>query len=107
MAKYCSNCGNEIDENAIVCVKCGCAVNDSKPAAKEKTPFAAIILGILGIIFAWLFALAGHVLSIIGIVIGAFEYKRTRKMHGLVLSIIGELCAIASSVLGVIISLNM
>ena len=24
--KYCSNCGAEIHENAVVCVKCGCAV---------------------------------------------------------------------------------
>lgn len=24
---YCSNCGAEINDNAVVCVKCGCAVN--------------------------------------------------------------------------------
>ena len=23
---YCSNCGAEINDNAVVCVKCGCAV---------------------------------------------------------------------------------
>lgn len=26
---YCSNCGAEINDNAVVCVKCGCAVNKS------------------------------------------------------------------------------
>ena len=26
---YCKHCGAEINENAVVCVKCGCAVNDS------------------------------------------------------------------------------
>lgn len=24
---YCSNCGAEVNENAVVCIKCGCAVN--------------------------------------------------------------------------------
>lgn len=26
MAKFCSNCGNEVNENAVVCLKCGCAI---------------------------------------------------------------------------------
>ncbi len=26
MSKFCTYCGNEIHENAVVCVKCGCAV---------------------------------------------------------------------------------
>ena len=28
---FCSNCGAEVNDNAVVCVKCGCAVN--KPAS--------------------------------------------------------------------------
>lgn len=28
---FCSNCGAEINDNAVVCVKCGCLVN--KPAS--------------------------------------------------------------------------
>ena len=28
---YCSNCGAEINDNAVVCVKCGCAVNKQIP----------------------------------------------------------------------------
>lgn len=28
---YCSNCGAEINDNAVVCVKCGCAVNRPVP----------------------------------------------------------------------------
>lgn len=26
MARYCTNCGNEVNENAVICVKCGCAI---------------------------------------------------------------------------------
>ena len=26
---FCSNCGKEIDDKAVVCIHCGCAVNNS------------------------------------------------------------------------------
>ena len=29
---FCSNCGSEINDNAVVCVKCGCAVEKPKSA---------------------------------------------------------------------------
>lgn len=52
MAKFCSNCGNELQENAYVCLKCGAKVgeqpvsrvNDVNPNAKSK--MAAGLLGI-------------------------------------------------------------
>ena len=28
---FCSNCGAEVNDNAVVCVKCGCAINN-RPA---------------------------------------------------------------------------
>ena len=102
MAKYCSNCGSEVDNNAVVCIKCGCAIQkDTSPTpVHTETPKTGLVLGILGIVFAWLFALVGHVLSIIGIIVGIKEYKATNKMTGLILSIIGEICAIFSSIIG-------
>ena len=77
-----------------------------QPPAKpvDNSPKAALILGILGIVFAWFFAFVGHVLSIIGIIIGAVELKKTRKPAGLIVSIVGETCAIASSIIGFLIS---
>lgn len=27
---YCSNCGKEIHDNAVICIHCGCAVNKPK-----------------------------------------------------------------------------
>ena len=33
MARYCTYCGNEVNENAVVCVKCGCAI----PQANNQT----------------------------------------------------------------------
>ncbi len=35
MAKFCSHCGNELNEDAVVCIKCGCAApNNGSNAAK-------------------------------------------------------------------------
>ena len=31
---FCRNCGNTINENAVICVKCGCAISSS--SAKQK-----------------------------------------------------------------------
>lgn len=108
MAKYCSNCGSEVDENAVVCVKCGCAIQkeennyNNNPIVNTTNPKTSLILGILGIVFAWLFAIIGHALSIIGIIVGIKEYKATNKMTGLILSIVGEVCAIFSSIIGAV-----
>jgi TM2 domain-containing membrane protein YozV len=35
---YCKHCGAEINDNAVVCVKCGCAVNDSFYTEKVLDP---------------------------------------------------------------------
>ena len=52
MAKYCSNCGNELKEGADICLKCGKIINSNinnqritDPNAKSR--IAAGILGIL------------------------------------------------------------
>lgn len=104
MARYCTHCGNEVNENAVVCVKCGCEISEipthSSQCNKKTQISTSEILGAIGIVAAWLFALGGHVASIIGIVLGIKEYKETEKMTGLILSIIGEVCSIFSSIIG-------
>lgn len=109
MKKYCVHCGNEVADDAVVCMKCGCALSVQKTdtvETKKKSP-ASLILGILGIVFAWFFALAGHVLSIVGIVLGIKEYKANGNMSGLVVSIVGEVCAIISSIIGAVVGAVM
>ena len=112
---FCNRCGNEIPNDAAFCNKCGNAVNVNGPIynrpvynnqpvyqAPPQTQ-VALILGIIGIIVAWLFALAGHILSIVGIVKGIKELRETNRCAGLIVSIIGEICSIISSILGVLI----
>ena len=114
MKKYCTHCGNEVAEDAVVCMKCGCALSvqkndttETNTADTKKKSKASLILGILGIVFAWVFALVGHVLSIVGIVLGIKEYKVNGNMSGLVVSIVGEVCAIISSVIGAVVGAVM
>ncbi len=68
---------------------------------KSNTAVAPVILGILGMIFAWLLAIVGHALCIMGIVLGVKEYKEKGKSVGMVISIIGEVCAVISSIIGI------
>ena len=110
--KYCEKCGKELLDDAVVCVGCGCSVgggtgkpaNDVKsaPVESKKKGSGAIVFGCIGIIGAFLFALIGHIASIIGIVLGIKEYRKSGKMTGLVLSIVAEVCCILSSIIGAV-----
>ena len=53
---FCSHCGAEINDQAVVCVKCGCAVASRTIADPDKSPkdwvttlLICIFLGSLGI----------------------------------------------------------
>ncbi|MBE7028144.1 MAG: hypothetical protein E7407_03815 [Ruminococcaceae bacterium] len=43
MARYCTHCGNEVNENAVVCVKCGCAIPQTAAQSGQVgyNPFAS------------------------------------------------------------------
>lgn len=104
MAQFCTHCGKEVADGATVCMNCGCPI-PQKPVAKQKQNSnvqLSLVLGIIGMVAAWLFALIGHITSIIGIIIGVREYKETNNELGLVLSIVGELFSILSSIIGAI-----
>ena len=37
MAKYCTKCGKEISEDAVICVNCGCSVNATSNASDSNS----------------------------------------------------------------------
>lgn len=41
--KYCTHCGAEIADEAVVCVKCGCAVESQKPAVRDHSTLDTVI----------------------------------------------------------------
>lgn len=70
MSKFCSNCGKEINENAVICVNCGVAVNNMV-SNKKKTPgkglgIASMVLGIIAIFYGMISILMSTVLLMAG-----------------------------------------
>lgn len=70
--QYCTNCGHKIDSGAKFCPNCGYEVNKpiqqyqaAKPAA---TSSSALVFGILGIVFVFIFIL-GFIFSLLAVVL--------------------------------------
>lgn len=49
MAKFCPNCGAELDENSDVCLKCGKIIKNKKGKSKLAAGLLGIFLGAWGI----------------------------------------------------------
>lgn len=45
---YCQNCGKKIDENAVICVGCGCAIKNKG----KGRGIASMVLGILSVLYS-------------------------------------------------------
>ncbi len=58
---YCKNCGSEIDDQAVVCPKCGVLTEGHKQGLEPKTNTMAII----GFVMSFILAIAGLICSII------------------------------------------
>lgn len=87
---------NELEHPSTHTYVEGMPVDANKKPESRKVQIS-FVFGALGIIFAWIFPVIGHIVSILGIVIGNKEGKETGKNIGLYVSIIGELFAILSS----------
>lgn len=80
--KYCSSCGAEINEGAVVCVKCGCAVEtNSAPERKLKTNKGLVKYILLSLITLGIYGLVvmSSVSSDINTVASRYDGKKT--MH--------------------------
>lgn len=74
--KYCSKCGSQIEEDAIICPNCGRQVEALKQEESSGLSVAALIFSILG---GWL----GLVLDIIGLCTLKDERNKRRCKIGL------------------------
>lgn len=75
---YCKNCGKQIDDKAVICPHCGVATDEyalnAQPAVQTTKTNG--------------FAIAGFVLSLIGISLGYYTFDLV-PLLGLIFSIIG------------------
>lgn len=71
MAKFCTNCGKQLDENATLCLNCGVFVNNNintnNKEKKKGLPTWAIVLIVVGC------AVILPLLAVVGITVIAFE----------------------------------
>ena len=85
--KYCSHCGNQLVDEAIICPKCGCPTdmfNNPNRSYNQNTPNAPAAeqlsaLSIVGFIFAFLVPIAGLICSIIAHKIAVTENNLRTK----------------------------
>lgn len=113
--KYCAKCGNELMDEAVICTKCGCAVQQistTAPAEKNKLisvssdknsvcSWIPLVFGILALVdavlfvlnyvaYLWYFDVAGiSVYPLLGIITSIKYFKgenRTYSILGLIFS---------------------
>ena len=115
---FCLKCGKEIDDNAMRCPYCDCPTENAgeaidtttiDPSIKSAKSFgiAAIVLGAIGIIWAWLIAIFGWVLGGVGLALALVgrnknPLEKTCKA-GLILSAITLGSSLINSIIGIII----
>lgn len=74
--------------------------------APEGYGTTALVLGIVSIVGAVLFAAVGWIAGIIGLIFGILYVRGGGKRTGLILSIIGLALSLISSILGVVLFAN-
>ena len=86
--KYCSKCGNQVNEDAVICVSCGCKIENtnvskssSAPVGQLKTNRGVIKYILLSIITFGIYGLVvmSNVSTDINIIAGRYDGKKT--MH--------------------------
>ena len=117
---FCLKCGKEIDNNAMRCPYCDCPTENAgeaidtttiDPSIKSAKTFGitAIILGALGIPWAWLLAILGWILGGVGLALALVginknKLEKTCKI-GLVLSAVTLGCSFVSSLIGMFLTM--
>ena len=107
--KYCEHCGNEVLDDAVICPKCGCSVNNGSRMAQAQPQgqmpgYGADTysgLSIAGFILSFLGGLLGLILSIVAY----NEAKKVGSQKSMTLSKAGIIISAVLMGLGVFISI--
>ncbi len=88
--KFCEHCGNEVLDDAVICPKCGCSVNNGSRMQTQAQPQGQVPpmmdsysgMSIAGFILSFLGGLLGLILSIVAY----NEAKKTGSQKSLTLA---------------------
>lgn len=72
--KFCTKCGNELMDEAVICPKCGCIYNNQNLVNNSETDTANGV-AIVGFIFSFL-------LPIVGFICGLFGLSKSNELNG-------------------------
>ena len=79
---YCKNCGEEIDDRAVVCIKCG-VPTEIHPVNDELSG-----ISIAAIICAFFVPLAGFILGLIGMQNAKNQKSKSLAMAGMIVGLV-------------------
>jgi hypothetical protein len=86
--KFCSHCGSEVADDAVVCPKCGCQVGEMKVTTPNSAPSesrAPQVLGILSVVFGALGGWLGLLFGIIGLAVDKDKKYKNLNITGMCL----------------------
>ena len=86
---FCSKCGNEIDDEAMICPKCGCAtanMGNMKKSSSQSDESSG--LATCAIVFAILMPIVGLILGIVGVCKYEDENLKKKSISAIILSIV-------------------
>ena len=79
--KFCSNCGKEINENAVVCLGCGCAIEKEQPTPKNSYTAIKVFM-LLGCIITGIYGLFIPLIWTIPMTCALFKKIKKGKVIG-------------------------
>ena len=86
--KYCSKCGKQLMDEAVVCIGCGCSVSTAPKATTQHTHAEqSSTLATLSYVFAFLIPIVGVILGIIGMAVYKNPVLRNTAKGGLCMSL--------------------
>ena len=96
---YCPKCGEKNEEGVKFCSKCGASLTESKKGTNKKESeglgVASIVIGIVSIIFAFIFNIWTIFIPIIGLILGIVNKAlKHKKFAGIVLNTIAIILSI-------------
>lgn len=74
---------------------------------KKKGHTPSLVVGILSIVFGLLFALAGDILGVVGIIMSVSKRKAYNTKAGLICGIVGLVLAIGNHVLSILMMMSL
>lgn len=88
--KYCSKCGKEIVDDAVICVHCGCQVKDTSTPSVQQVAQSdeSNGLAIGALVCAFLIPLVGLILGIVGLSKYKTPSYRSQCTTAIILSIV-------------------